>query len=257
MRKYKILLSVLLGLTSFSALAAQEAVVANDGFPALERSYLKQVKRYDLNTVRMVDVGLNKDQIRALLGNPHFSEGIFVVRQWNYILDIQMPNHDDYTRCQLKIDFDDKGLAEKLAWKGEQCSSLKQSLNDVSKPEIKSGELTALLFKFNKYHTDDMLPESQHKLTELVDVLKSQSVRAVQIIGYADELGTDAYNNNLSIQRAKAIENYLVSHQVDPSILQISGRGADHQKSQCNVNNTLALKNCLQPNRRVEIHIQD
>ena len=45
------------------------------------------------------------------------------------------------------------------------------------------------------------------------------------IIGYTDNVGTPDYNSTLSLQRAEAVRDSLISLGSDPKKLQVSGAG--------------------------------
>lgn len=62
-------------------------------------------------SLELVQVGMNKDQIYNLLGRPHFKEGLYGVREWDYLF-----NFKD-TQCQFKILFDKNMNVGSTLWK--------------------------------------------------------------------------------------------------------------------------------------------
>lgn len=52
--------------------------------------------------------------------------------------------------------------------------------------------------------------DQKPKLTELCNAMKSVDVKLFQIIGHTDSSGSAAYNQNLSLLRAKEVKRYLV-----------------------------------------------
>lgn len=93
-------------------------------FPSVAHSPLKDLQRYDISQVRKLDVGLHKDQVRHLLGNPHFREGIFSPKVWNYAIGLQQSGTNQYQNCQLRIDFDKHNRVQQLSWKDQSCADL-------------------------------------------------------------------------------------------------------------------------------------
>ncbi len=64
-------------------------------------------------------------------------------------------------------------------------------------------------------------------LDEIALVLKEKIPDAnILLAGYTDNTGTEAYNDNLSLQRAKAVESYLtVKHGISPARISVKGYG--------------------------------
>ncbi|TBX66980.1 OmpA family protein [Flavobacterium silvisoli] len=61
----------------------------------------------------------------------------------------------------------------------------------------------------------------------VLNYLKNNPDKSVQIIGYADELGSSDYNNKLSGERAQNVKTILTKAGISPSRLTIVGNGID------------------------------
>jgi len=80
-----------------------------------------------------------------------------------------------------------------------------------------------------------------------------QIEQKVVVKGYADELGSDEHNRELSQRRADAVKAYLVSRNLPESRIFAQGRGAGDPRVQCPSMPRDELIKCLAPNRRIEV----
>ena len=96
----------------------------------------------------------------------------------------------------------------------------------------------------------DVLPRSWPLLIRLADLLVANpSYTLVRIQGHADDTGDEAYNQDLSERRARAVRALLVAHGVDPERLVAEGFGELRPRDEAS---TFSARN---QNRRVEFLI--
>ena len=88
-------------------------------------------------------------------------------------------------------------------------------------------------------------------LNQFATSLKQHTETTVTIIGHTDSTGTDAVNNPLSIGRADAARDYLVSQGVARTRIATDGRGAREPVAD---NNTQQGRD---KNRRIEIYVAE
>lgn len=96
---------------------------------------------------------------------------------------------------------------------------------DLFLTPIKEGitvRLNNIFFDFDKF---DLKPESYNELDRLVAVLENNSTMIIEIRGHTDNKGDDAYNMNLSDNRAKSVYNYLLSKKINPQRVSYKGYG--------------------------------
>lgn len=109
------------------------------------------------------------------------------------------------------------------------------------------------------YKKASLTPATRAKLdSDVVPKLKDFSdVRYVNISGHTDNIGSAVYNQRLSERRAEAVRTYLVSRGADASKIEIYGFGKTVPAKSCpGEGKAKARKDCLAPNRRVQIEVQ-
>jgi len=111
-----------------------------------------------------------------------------------------------------------------------------------------------VLFAFNKAELTDA---GKAEIDKVVDRVKDAKVENITLVGHADRIGSDEYNQRLSERRAEAVKAYL-QQKAAAQNLQASGKGESQPVTgdQCkSIKNRGKLIECLQPDRRVEVEI--
>jgi len=101
-------------------------------------------------------------------------------------------------------------------------------------------------FDFDKHV---LKPEAKAKLDDLVGKTSSVNLEVIIAVGHTDAVGSDAYNQKLSVQRSEAVKAYLVSKGIEKNRVYTEGKG---EKQPVADNKTAEGR---AKNRRVEIEV--
>lgn len=136
------------------------------------------------------------------------------------------PFKPGFAREIVRIDYADDGMRERLE---RECRV----------------EVAGIYFDFNR---DTLKPQSAPALTQIARTLREMKGRRIVVEGHTDNVGGDAYNDDLSARRANAVRAALVAeHGVAPA--QVTTRGFGERKP-IESNDTIGGR---ARNRRVEL----
>lgn len=92
-------------------------------------------------------------------------------------------------------------------------------------------------------------PEARAKLDDLAEKVKGINLEVIIAVGHTDSIGSDGYNQKLSVKRAEAVKAYLVSKGIEKNRVYTEGKG----ESQPVADNK--SRDGRAKNRRVEIEV--
>ena len=114
----------------------------------------------------------------------------------------------------------------------EEAFSSYFSLEDTKFPfvplrtDINTGDCLVVYFDFK---SSELSQRSQNQLHILADVLNTIQKSSLKIYGHADEIGSQDYNMNLSIERASSVKNFLISKGIETAKIDVYGKGESQE----------------------------
>lgn len=116
----------------------------------------------------------------------------------------------------------------------------------------KGGDSLALFFAFD----DSSLTPRSMKQLAIVAQLLQVTQRRLDISGHTDDVGSNKYNDKLSLRRAKAVREALIGFNVTPSQINIEGMGKRQPRRSYSPNSKVMDEETLRAeNRRAEIYL--
>ncbi len=107
-------------------------------------------------------------------------------------------------------------------------TALNPFLKDVPLQPMIVGKEVVLKNVFFDTDSYQLLPQSKAELDRLAGLLTDNPGMCIEIAGHTDSQGSDAHNLELSLNRARAVYEYLTAKGIDPSRLSYKGYGKNH-----------------------------
>jgi outer membrane protein OmpA-like peptidoglycan-associated protein len=132
-----------------------------------------------------------------------------------------------------------------------ESSTYTEVNHDVTLTGVDAGSSVTLNNIFFDFDDARLKPGSKTELDRVAALMKKHGDVEAEVSGYADSKGTDDYNKRLSLARAKAVVDYLVTAGIDAKRLRASGAGATSRAN----NDRKANSSGREADRRVELKI--
>jgi|SRR5690606_19529686 len=200
--------------------------------------------------------GITQEEVRSLLGAPVTGS---TDNWWFYNINLPLEGLDDYLVCQYRVTLQNSRVTA-IDWRRPQCSARYEALVAAIPAPVEVDEPQRISLSSDilfDYKSASLSSTGERELDNVAYViLEEVDLIRLDVVGHADRIGGDAYNLELSEQRARVVGNYLQAKGIPADVINIEGRGLREPVVVCEgTERTEELKRCLQPNRRVDITI--
>ena len=173
-----------------------------------------------------LEISINKDNYKPY-------KKIFAIPEWEnkdlFELDIKLQSVYGY------ISFTE----ERTKRKRPPRDSTKKEPVIREKPNLTDQHSHTVFFNFDSF---DLNPNEEGKIQRFLERLAVENVKRVEIIGYADDIGKEIYNLQLSEERAKNTALFLMVNDIVVDQIYLEGKGEIKDDKPKNQNRRVEIK---------------
>jgi outer membrane protein OmpA-like peptidoglycan-associated protein len=115
--------------------------------------------------------------------------------------------------------------SQQAAQASQQAASLQAELDQMKAKQTNRGIVLTLGDVLFDTGRSELNPGAGIKMNQLAQFLTEHPDRRVEVDGFTDSVGSDAYNDDLSERRANSVKAAIVSRGIDPSRINTQGYG--------------------------------
>lgn len=211
--------------------------------------------------LKRIKIGTSKEAIMYggnSLGPDHYNAGF-----GSKLLTYNFSNENGW-RCQIKYAIGSNNKVGQISASPAGCATQveqrvpEEIVRKVERQEPQVRKINLQAGAWFNFDSDVLRQENIGELRRLAQAISQMNtINRIVVVGHTDQSGTDAYNQQLSERRAKAVANFLVAHGAPATNMHVVGMGEAEPVKDCGNpdNPSPATKACNFENRRVVIYV--
>jgi outer membrane protein OmpA-like peptidoglycan-associated protein len=233
-----------------AALHHKEAAIAQPAYLAAQNARLAQVHAAaKADDARVASGQAERDQILLASRNREVQNAKMATNEAKMVASEALSQRDQAAQQAEQANQQAEQANQQAQQATQEAARLQAEVDQLKATPTPRGLVLTLGDVLFDTGRSELNPGAGRKLDQLAQFLSEHKERRVQIDGFTDSVGSDSYNEELSLRRADAVKSALLVRGIDASRISTQGYG----KAFPVANNTDSGGRQL--NRRVEVVI--